>query len=415
MADVFGPWQMGRPSGFDRYGAYLASPRLGEPAASVPNGAVAIPDAYRGDWESKDPIVPLDPGEILVAMLLPIGDTLLATPALGALRRRFPLAKITVLASRSNAGILKDNPSFDQLVVVDEHGSRHRMVRMAKRLSELRQVKYDLVINLSPVSSIALMMAGIYQKALHVEMPLLWWLIGGHSTRYRARHAVDHYLNAVAPILEQPLTDEERRPHVYLTSRDRSAARRKLQEWQLSPADLIVTMHVGGEGFNGRKQWAPERFAAVANHLIEKLNAQIVLIGGAADAPLCAEVAALVPRCITNAAGKTSLKESAALIELSAIFVGNDSCPLHIAAAVNTPAVGIFGPSNWEQFEPIGKRGYRQRLVHSDLACSPCFHFVGNDAPWVPNTCFTRACLKAITPEQVLNAAVELLQDPRSD
>ena len=75
--------------------------------------------------------------------------------------------------------------------------------------------------------------------------------------------------------------------------------------------------------------------------------------------------------------------------------------------------MGIFGPSNWEQFLPIGKRGYRQRVIHSDLACSPCFHFIGNDAPWVPNTCYTRACLKAIGPEDVLTAAVELLQDPR--
>ena len=168
VADPFGPSQMGRSSGIDRYKAYLASPRLGERPVSMWGDAVAVPDTYHEEWETKESAVPLDPGEILVAMLLPIGDTLLATPALGALRRRFPLSNITVLASSSNAGILKDNPTFNQLVVVDEQGSRHRMVRMAKRLSELRQIKYDLVINLSPISSIALMMAGVYQKSLHV-------------------------------------------------------------------------------------------------------------------------------------------------------------------------------------------------------------------------------------------------------
>ncbi len=413
MIDWFAPWRQGRAGGSDRYGEYLAAQRLREPAMGISNGSLAVPNADHERWQSLGTFVPLDPRQILVAMLLPIGDTLLATPTLAALRKRFPLAKITVIAAASNAGILKDNPTFDHLVVVDVQGERYRMVQVARRLSRLRQVKFDLVLNLSPISSLALIMAGVYQKSLRVEMPLLWWLIGGHSTRYRERHAVDHYLRAVLPILDTPPTEDERRPRVYLNAHDRTSARRKLQDWGLSPADLIITMHVGGEGFTGRKQWAPERFAALATRLIEQLGVKIVLIGGVTDEPLCDEVIARVPYPITNAAGKTSLKESAALIELSAIFIGNDSCPLHIAAAVNTPSVGIFGPSNWEQFQPVGKRGYRQRIVHSDLACSPCFHFVGNDAPWVPNTCFTRACLKAISPEQVLQATIDLLQDPR--
>jgi ADP-heptose:LPS heptosyltransferase len=246
-----------------------------------------------------------------------------------------------------------------------------------------------------------------------VEKPALWWLIGGHSDRYRARHAVDHYLQAVAPVLERPLTEEERQPRLYVTAKDRAAARRVLRERGLSPAHLLVTMHVGGDGFNGRKRWAPKRFAEVATRLIERFDAHVLLIGGPADVPMCEEVAALVGRNVTLLAGATTLKETAALIELSAVFVGNDSCPLHMAAAVGTPAVGIFGPSNAEQFRPIGKRGYRQRIVRSELPCSPCFHFIGNDAPWVPNTCYSFACLKAISADQVLDAAAELLGDTR--
>src|SRR5579884_1740708 len=232
-----------------------------------------------------------EPGSILVGMLLPIGDTLLATPALAALRRRFPRARITVVSSRSNAGILRDNPSYDQLVVLDEVGPEHKWLRFVRRLSQLRHEKFDLAINLSPISAIVTMMAGIYVRTLRVRMPALWWLIGGHSERYRARHAVDHYLHALAPILDAPIPEEERQPRLYLTARDRSAARRHLRAWGLSPAHLIVTMHVGGEGFNGRKQWAPERFSAVANGLIERYDAHVVLVGGPNDLPLCEEVA----------------------------------------------------------------------------------------------------------------------------
>src|SRR5262249_32690037 len=156
-------------------------------------------------------------------------------------------------------------------------------------------------------------MAGRYRKPLHIEMPPLWWLFGGHSEEYRLRHAVDHYLAVVEPILDQPVTAEERQPRLYLTALDRSAARRLLRGWGLSPADLLITRHVGGEGFNGRKRWAPQRFATVANHLIAKLNAHVLLIGGKQDGPLAAEVAALIPHGATMIAGRTSLKETGAL------------------------------------------------------------------------------------------------------
>ena len=363
-----------------------------------------------------DEATQLDPGHVLVSMLLPIGDTLFATPAVAALRKCFPLAKISVLVSRSNAGILEDNPAVDHLVVVDEPGPEHKVIRFARGLSELRSTRYDLVINFSPVGAIVLRMAGVYRRPLQVDMPLLWWLIGGHSETYRARHATEHYLHAIEPILDRRLSDEERQPRLYLTARDRSQARKLLREWGLSPANLFITVHAGGDGFNGRKRWAPERFASVARQLVERFDAHVLLVGGKDDEALCQMVAAtLPPERVKIAAGRTTLKQTAALIELSALFIGNDSCPLHMAAAVGTPAVGIYGPSNHEQFRPVGKRHYRQRVVQSNLPCSPCFHFVGNDAPWVPNTCYSFACLKAITAEQVLDSALELLQDPRED
>ncbi|HEX6122069.1 MAG TPA: glycosyltransferase family 9 protein, partial [Ktedonobacterales bacterium] len=189
-----------------------------------------------------------------------------------------------------------------------------------------------------------------------------------------------------------------------------SAARRVLREHRLSPSTALVTMHVGGEGFEGRKRWAPERFAEVGNGLVERCNAQVLLIGGRDDRALAEQTAALMPRGATVLAGATPLKVTAALIEQSTLFIGNDSGPLHMAAAVNTPAVGIFGPSDWRQFQPIGKPGYQQRVVHSNLPCSPCFRFVGNDPWWYRNPCHSRACLEAISPQQVLDAALALLE-----
>ena len=392
------------------YEGLLVSPVRFADAVAEPLARIETDERRRHDAREY---TPLDPGNILVSMLLPIGDTLLATPALAALRQRFPWAKITALVSSSNAGILQDNPNLDSLLFVTEPGGEPAWRRFVRGLSAMRRNDFDLVINFSPVGKIVLTMAGLYRRSLRVEMPLVWWLVGGHSERFRQRHAVDHYLRAIAPTLDHRITDEERQPHLYLTARDRSSARRLLRERGLSPANLLITMHVGGDGFDGRKRWAPQRFADVANRLIERFDAHVLIVGGKTDVELSEQVAALSPHGATVVAGHTSLKETGAMIEMSALFIGNDSCPLHIAAAVNTPAVGIFGPSNYEQFHPIGKRNYRQRVVHSTLPCSPCFNFIGNDAPWVPNNCTSLACLHAIPAADVLKAAVDLLQDPR--
>ena len=121
--------------------------------------------------------------------------------------------------------------------------------------------------------------------------------------------------------------------------------------------------------------------------------------------------AALIHRNVRSLTGKTSLKVTGALIEAYALFIGNDSSPLHIAAAVGTPSVGVFGPSDWQEFLPVGRPGYRGVTLHSDLPCAPCFRFVGNAPLWQVNTCYSFACLKAIDTRQVLEAAVALLQE----
>jgi ADP-heptose:LPS heptosyltransferase len=120
--------------------------------------------------------------------------------------------------------------------------------------------------------------------------------------------------------------------------------------------------------------------------------------------------AALIRRNVRSLTGKTSLKVTAALIEASALFIGNDSSPLHIAAAVGAPSVGVYGPSDWLEFHPVGRPGYRSQLLHADLPCAPCFRFVGNAPLWQVNTCYSYACLKAIDSRRVMEAAVELLQ-----
>lgn len=352
----------------------------------------------------------MDPRHILVGLLCPIGDTLFATPALAALRRRFPKARITALVYRSNAGILAGNPHVDACVLAAPGDDLAPIVRLARGVGMLQHGDYDLMVSFSPAASFVGWLAGVPRGA-RLLMPRHWWLLGGRNADYRRRHAVDHYLDVVRPLLTADVPAEERVPRVYLAGRDRAAARRILRANGLSPANLVVAMHVGGEGFGGRKRWSTERFAKVGRHLVDTFDAKVLLLGGPADLPLAEAVAAEMPSGAVVLAGQTSLLETAALIERGILFIGNDSCPLHIAAAVGTPAVGIYGPSSVEQFHPVGPETHRHRVLSADLPCGPCFQFVGNTPPWVPNACHSFACLKAIRAEEVIEAATALLAD----
>lgn len=351
-----------------------------------------------------------EPERILVTALCPIGDTLFLTPALALLRERFRDAHISVVVSASNDGVLADNPDIDDRILVPERGDEPEAARFARGVLRLSQERPDLIVNFSAAGSIVTSLAGLRAPRLGLDMPPLWELVGARSAAYRSRHAVDHYFKAIEPVVAPPLTADARAPRFYLTGESRHAARALLVAGGSKPSDIIVTMHVGGDGFDGRKRWAAERFARVANYLVERFDAHIVLLGGKADLPMTDRTAALIQRNVRSLTGKTSLKVTAALIEASALFIGNDSSPLHIAAAVGVPSVGIFGPSDWTQFHPVGQPGYRSLSLHSDLPCSPCFRFVGNAPLWQVNTCYSYACLRAIDARRVIEAAVELLQ-----
>ena len=363
--------------------------------------------ASRG--ESAPRRLTTNPEHILVGLLCPIGDTLFATPALAALRRRYPNARITALVSRRNAGILDGNPALDARILSDEGRENTGLLGVARDASSIKRSQYDLMVNFSPAASFVSYLARVPDR-VHLTMPRHWWLIGGHSPAWRSQHAVDHYLDLIRPLLGAEVSDEERRPRVYLSASHRTAARNLLREAELTPATPFVTMHVGADGFRGRKRWSTARFARVGTALVDRFGMHVLLVGGPDDRALGKEVLAAMPGGVTNLAGRTSLLETAALIERSTLFIGNDSCPLHIAAAVGTPAVGIFGPSSVEQFQPLGGPRHRQRVVQSNLPCSPCFHFLGTDAPWVPNLCHSYACLKAIDDDDVIAAATSLLR-----
>lgn len=351
--------------------------------------------------------VPSQIQKILVALLCPIGDTLFATPALHILREKFPDTKITVLTYSSNKSILEGNPNVDHLLTIKPLTTISGNTALMCMIPVLRKERFDLLANFSPVSHLLAYTCRIRYQ-LSFNMPRLWWLTGTYFDQtYQHMHAIDHYLKVVLPLGK---ISEIRYPEIYLTSVDTENAGSFLKEAGIHSDEQFISIHPGGEGFHGRKQWPSCRFAEVADILARMYNFRIILIGGPADREIAGKIASMMQgKKPIIAAGHTSLKESAAIIKLSRLFIGNDSSPLHLAAAVGTPSIGIFGPSNLEHFRPRGPRSDQDFMIQKPLPGCPCFHFVGCDPLWKIHVTNPRKYVEAVEIGDVLEAAQTLL------
>ncbi|HUP28391.1 MAG TPA: glycosyltransferase family 9 protein, partial [Chloroflexia bacterium] len=175
----------------------------------------------------------------------------------------------------------------------------------------------------------------------------------------------------------------------------------------------LIGLHPGGEGLWGRKRWPVGNFVRVADGLDRLAGAHIMIMGGKDDIPLARQIEQRTKASVINAAGQTTLGETAALASMCSLFIGNDSSPLHIAAASGTPVIGIYGPTDPRSYHPWVPRhngeGPRYEVVRSHLACACRFTLVGGITVVTWITCLICPSLRTITPRQVLAAAERLL------
>ncbi|MBX6376924.1 MAG: glycosyltransferase family 9 protein [Clostridia bacterium] len=332
--------------------------------------------------------------------MCPLGDTLFATPALRALRRRFPEARVVVLAWASNAPILEGNPNVDEVWVA---GSTLDLPRLARRVLE---GGFQLGVGLSNLGSWFLMVSGVPLKVGFNAQSLGRFYVRPAPDR-RDVHAVDYCLSIVGA-LGAPVDD--RRLELPLGAQDRAEAERFLRE-EVGPAPLLVAIHPGGRHFRA-KRWFPARFGRLADELTARFGARVVLVGGSEDVRLAEQIRLMATSRPAVAAGRLRLKATAALLERADLFVGNDSAPLHMAAAVGTPTVALFGPTDPVNFRPIGDH---HRIVRRDLPCSPCFHWLGGPQQYLQgcrNQECRHQCMKEIGVEEVVGAVAASLGLP---
>lgn len=322
-----------------------------------------------------------------------IGDAVMATPALGALRSAFPKATLVVAAPSGVADLFRPHPYCDGALDYDRRG-RHRGVRGVLRFAwELRRECFDLAILLQNAMEAAILarLAGIPQRAGYrtdLRGPLLTHGVPV-GVRERRLHHTDYYRNMLATL---GITGGDERLRLSCTAGERDWAGKTL-----GPGRWIA-IHPGAI-YGSAKRWFPERFAAVADLLAASCDARIVLVGGkdAIDAARTVELTMKHRPC--NLAGTTSIRQFMAILETCSLLITNDSGPMHVGAALGVPIVAIFGPTDHTTTSP---RAVRYSLVRKPTDCAPC----------LKRHCPTdHRCMTAIAVEDVIQAATELLEN----
>lgn len=343
---------------------------------------------------------------ILCIRLDTIGDVLMTTPALRALKTSVPGRKLTLLTSSAGAAIAPLIPELDDWMVYDSPWLKATAPRISPQpeydmIDLLRQQQFDAAIiftvySQNPLPSAFLCyMAEIPLRLAHChENPyqlLTDWIKDPEPDR-GIRHEAQRQLDLVAEVGSTP---KDQRLSLQVKEHDRQHVSEILASLNLNRSWLI--MHTGATAPSRR--YPPEHFAAVADELILKHDYSVIFTGTTVELELVATIQAMMQAPSHSLVCRLSLGELTALIEMAPILISNNTGPVHIAAAVGTPVVDLYALTN-PQHTPWQ---VPHRLLFQDVPCKYCYKSICPEGH--------HHCLQQLSPQTVVTAVMELLSE----
>ncbi|MBI2305066.1 MAG: lipopolysaccharide heptosyltransferase II [Chloroflexi bacterium] len=338
---------------------------------------------------------------ILIIKPCCIGDVLMATPTIDQLRRHFPHAHLAMAVGHWAKAVVANNPHLDEIIPCDGvgGGTGWSLRGYLALLREVRRRRFDvcLVLERSPLLTTLPFLAGIPRR-LGLDSAGRGFSLNHPVPCPSHRHEVLLYLDALGGLGIQPFSP---RLQFFPSTQDQAWAEERL------PLGPWMALHPGGGHNPGNvvpvKRWPAVGFAVVANHLM-KGGMGTILVGSEEDKAVAAQIKSQLggDGQVLDFTGETSLGQLGALLHRCRLFIGNDAGPLHLAAAVDTPAVGIFGPSDPQRYGPFSPRC---AVVYKNLPCGPCVE--GGQGV----RCSDPKCMAAISPQEVWQAAESLLNN----
>ncbi|MDD3087146.1 MAG: lipopolysaccharide heptosyltransferase II [Candidatus Omnitrophica bacterium] len=346
------------------------------------------------------PALPREYKRILVVRTDRIGDVLLSTPVIKVLRDNYPHAFIAVMVSPYSKEIVDENPYLDEVVLYDKDAKEKGWFSSIKFARKLSRSKFDLAIILHPTNRVHLIayLAGIPKRiGYDRKMGFLLTDKFSHKKQLGQKHELEYNLDLLKD-LGLKINDKSLFMPIRPASEEWAADFLKLQG--IKEIDRLLLINPAASCPS--KIWPANRFAEAADRLVKRYGLKVIIVCGPKDILIAENVLAQMKAPAYSLAGKVSLSQLASLLKRSVLFISNDSGPVHIASALGVAVISIFGrkqsglsPRRW------GPVGLRDKVLHKDVGCLDCLaHNCKKDF----------ACLKAITVEDVLEAADTLLK-----
>lgn len=344
---------------------------------------------------------------ILLIRLRKIGDVLLLVPTIKAFRQKFPAAYIAALVNAGTEPVLSGSPYLNEILIFDPKWKDlpiyQKIKKECKFVRQIRQRRFDLAINFTEgdrgaflcLASGARLKVGVWRRDR-----TLWWkkLIFDYLIDV---HAVKGHV--VEQLLEIPrrmgIETSDKKLEIFFSPEDEEEVNRLLQEEGLSRRTVLIHMHPTSHWLF--KCWRNDRVAKVIDGLQAQKEIRVVLTSGPDEREMRAvkDILNLCHSQPINLAGRLNLKQLAALSKSSQLFIGVDTAPMHIAAAVGTPIIALFGPSGEVSWGPWGDG---HMVIKKNFPCRPC----GRDGCGGSKR---SRCLEEITAEEVLEIAWSML------
>jgi len=335
---------------------------------------------------------------ILIVKLSAIGDVVHTLPSLAALRKLYPQAHITWVVEEAAADILAGNPDLDRVIVSGRKRWASRLLRgqriaetlreIGNSLSALRDRKYDLVIDFHGLmkSAAVVFLSGGGRKIGYDSMQELSGLFYTEKIpEDMGKHAVERYLDFTRHLGASP---EEPRFVIPVGEENIKKVDALLAAGEIPAETAFIA--VNPVAFWETKMWDDGKFALLCDRIVRDLQCPVVFTGGAKGGEI-ERIRSRMSEPSLNLSGRTTLRDLACLYRRASLVVTTDSGPMHIAAAVGTPVVALFGPTSPLRTGPYGKG---HEVIRADIPCSPCFK----------KKCETRKCMDGISVDRVFEA-----------
>jgi len=337
---------------------------------------------------------------ILIIRTDRIGDVLLSTPAIKAVRDYYSDAYIAMMVRPYAREIVEGNPHLDEVIIYDKFGKQKSWLDSAKFAMFLRKKRFDTAIILHPTNRVNIIsfFAGIPSRiGYNRKFGFLLTQKINHDKQLGEKHESEYNFDILRLL---GIETKNKDMFIPLNKDAGNWAEEILGKNNISFKDLIIAVHPGASCPS--KIWPLSRFSELANNLIEKYQAKIVVVSGKKDRELAEKVIESINGKVIDLSGKTSISQLASILKRCKLFISNDSGPVHVSSAVGTPVISIFGrnqpglsPKRW------GPLGEKDRYLHKDVGCIECL---------AHNCKKELICLKSIKVEDVLEAIDEILK-----